>query len=84
MRLRQTDVSARAMPGETILLDLQSSRYISVTGTGTRIIELLKEEHTLDGLVAVIADEYAANPATIRVDTQRFVDRLAEAGLLET
>jgi Coenzyme PQQ synthesis protein D (PqqD) len=84
MRLRQTDVSARAMQGETILLDLKSSRYLSVTGTGTRIVELLKEEHTLDGLVAVIADEYEVDPTTVRADTRRFVDRLAAAGLLES
>ena len=83
MRMRQSDISARALHGETIILDLRSSRYLSVTGVGTRIVELLAEPRTLDGLVSAIADEYEAGPAVIRADAQRFVDRLDAAGLLE-
>ncbi len=83
MRLRQSDLSARALPGETIVLDLRTSRYLSATGTGTRILELLAEERSLDDLVATVSAEYAADPERVRTDTRLFVDRLRGAGLLE-
>jgi hypothetical protein len=84
MRLRTADVSARAIDGETIILDLRSSRYLSATGVGSRIVALLAEDTTLDDLVATIAAEYDADPHVIRVDAQRFVDKLSTAGLLES
>lgn len=83
MRLRQSDLSARALPGETIVLDLRTSRYLSATGTGTRILELLSEDRTLDDLVATVTAEYAVDPERVRTDTRQFVDRLRSAGLLE-
>jgi Coenzyme PQQ synthesis protein D (PqqD) len=83
MRLRSSDISARAIDGETIILDLQSSRYLSVTGVGTRIVELLASDRTVDDLVATIADEYSADPGVVREDVQRFLGKLGAAGLLE-
>jgi hypothetical protein len=77
------DVAARTIDGETILLDLRGSRYLSVTGVGTRIVELLAAETTLDDLISTIADEYDSGPAVIRADAQRFVSKLRAAGLLE-
>jgi Coenzyme PQQ synthesis protein D (PqqD) len=83
MRLRTADVSARAIDGETIILDLRSSRYLSATGVGSRIVALLAEDTTLDDLVGTIAAEYDADPDVVRADAQRFVDKLSAAGLLE-
>ena len=84
MRLRTADLAARTIDGETIILDLQSSRYMSVTGVGTRIVELLAVDTTLENLVNTIADEYEADPEVIRRDAQRFLGRLHAAGLLES
>jgi Coenzyme PQQ synthesis protein D (PqqD) len=83
MRMRTSDLSARAIDGETIILDLRSSRYLSVTGVGTRIVELLGEDRTMDDLVDTLANEYEAPPAVVRTDAERFVARLADAGLIE-
>jgi hypothetical protein len=84
MRLRTADVAARTIDGETILLDLRGSRYLSVTGVGTRIVELLAVDTTLDDLVTTIADEYDSEPEVIRTDAERFVGKLRTAGLLES
>jgi hypothetical protein len=84
MRLRTADVAARTIDGETILLDLRGSRYLSVTGVGTRIVELLATETTLDDLVTTIADEYDSDPEVIRSDAHRFLGKLSAAGLLES
>ena len=84
MRLRTADVAARTIDGETIILDLRGSRYLSVTGVGTRIVELLATETTLDDLVRTVADEYDSGQDVIRSDARRFLDKLRAAGLLES
>lgn len=82
MHLRTADVAARTIDGETIILDLRDSRYLSVTGVGTRIVELLAADTTVDELVGTLVAEYDSDPAVVRADTQRFVDKLRAAGLL--
>jgi len=49
MRLRSTDISARTIGDETIVLSLPTSRYFTITGVGTRLWELLAEDKSLDG-----------------------------------
>ena len=83
MRMRTSDLSSRAIDGETIILDLRSSRYLSVTGVGTRIVELLGEDRTIDELIDTLADEYEAPRDVMRTDAERFVARLGNAGLIE-
>lgn len=82
MRLRSTDISARTIGDETIVLSLPTSRYFTVTGTGTRVFELLNEEATLDELVTTIVDEYDVDAATARRDIETFLGRLRDAQLL--
>lgn len=82
MRLRTSDISARTIGGETIVLDLPSSQYFAITGIGSRVFELLTEEQTLDDLVAAILAEYEVDEAVARRDVEAFVDRLRQAQLL--
>lgn len=83
MRLRATDISARTIGDETIILSLPNSQYFSVTGIGTRIFELLGEERTTDELVEKITGEYEVEAAVARRDIEAFVSRLREAQLLQ-
>jgi hypothetical protein len=82
MRLRTTDLSARTIGGETIVLDLPSSQYFAITGIGSRVFQLLAEEQTLDELVTAITAEYDVDEPTARRDVTTFVDRLRQAQLL--
>jgi hypothetical protein len=82
MRLRTTDISARTIGGETIVLDLPSSQYFAITGVGSRVVQLLAEDHTMDELVATIVTEYDVDEPTARQDVENFVDRLRQAQLL--
>jgi hypothetical protein len=82
MRLRTSDLSARTIGGETIVLDLPSSQYFAITGIGSRLFQLLAEEQTLDDLVSAIVAEYDVDEPTARRDVTTFVDRLHEAQLL--
>lgn len=82
MRLRTKDISARTMDDEVIVLDLASSRYLTVTGVGIRIFELLAEERSLDELSEIIVEEYEVDPEVARRDAATFVEELRAAGLL--
>lgn len=82
MRLRTTDISARTIGGETIVLDLPNSQYFAITGVGSRVFELLGEDRTLDDLVTTIVAEYEVDEPTARRDVRTFVDRLHQAQLL--
>lgn len=82
MRLRSTDISARTIGDETIILSLSNSRYFSVTGVGTRIFQLLGEDSSMEEIVTTVVGEYEVDEATARRDVETFVDRLREAQLL--
>lgn len=82
MRLRTTDISARTIGGETIVLDLPNSQYFAITGVGSRVFELLGEERSMDDLVTTIVAEYDVDEPTARRDVGVFVDRLRQAQLL--
>ena len=82
MRMRSTDVSARTIGDETIVLNLPTSRYFTISGVGTRLFELLAEDTSLEELVGTIVDEYEVDPETARRDIEAFLDRLRDAQLL--
>lgn len=82
MRLRTSDISARTIGGETIVLDLPSSQYFAITGVGSKVFQLLAEERTMDDLVAAILEEYDVDEARARTDVENFVERLRQAQLL--
>jgi hypothetical protein len=83
MRLRTTDISARTIGGETIVLDLPSSQYFAITGVGSRVFQLLTEDRSMDDLVTMIVTEYDVDEERARQDVTAFVDRLRQAQLLD-
>lgn len=82
MRLRTAEVSVRTIGDETIILNLPTSRYFTITGVGTRVFELLAEDISVDELVETITGEYEVEPAVARRDIELFLDRLRDAELL--
>jgi hypothetical protein len=83
MRLRSSDIVARDMGDETVVLDMRSSKYLTVTGAGTRLFELLADERTSEELVTVILDEYEVDPAVAEHDVAAFLTDMRAAGLIE-
>lgn len=83
MRLRSEGLSARELGGEIILLDLRSSRYLSVSGVGVDIVNLLSEDRTEDEVVAELQKRYDVAADVVRRDTLAFLGQLRDAGLLE-
>jgi hypothetical protein len=82
MRLRATDISTRRLGDETNVLSLPTSRYYTITGVGTRIVELLGEETSFEDLVHVVVTEYEVDPTEARRDIAAFIERLRTSELL--
>jgi hypothetical protein len=83
MRLRSEGLSWREIDGETVVLDLVSSKYLTTNRTGTFLLRQLVVDRSVEELVAALAKEYSIEPATAARDTDAFLTRLLDRGLLE-
>lgn len=83
MRLRRRDVSVRELDGETVVLDLATSRYLVVNGSGTVLLGHLDGGKSEAELVDALVAEFAVDQATARRDVHAFVGSLHELGLLD-
>lgn len=82
MRLRDNGLSSRKVGGEVVVLDLDSSRYLTISGSGVLLFELLREEHDRDELVAAVLATFEVDEDTARLDVDAFIADLSDAGLL--
>jgi hypothetical protein len=71
-----TDVLARVLDGEAVLLDLASGEYFGLNSVGTRVWELLSAGKTYGEVRAALTSEFDAPLATIEGDLAELVDRL--------
>ena len=68
--------------GETILIDLETGTYYSLTGSGSEIWALLLAGHSQAGAVAEMAHRYASDPQPVTDLTTALIERLTATGLL--
>jgi hypothetical protein len=61
---------------ELLMMSADSSAYLSLSGTGGRIWELLEKPCTLTGLCETLAAEYDVLPTEIRDEVLVFLERL--------
>ena len=82
MRLRDSGLSSRKVGNEVVILDFDSSRYLTISGSGVLLFELLREEHDRDELVSALLATFEVDPDTARRDVDAFIADLSDAGLL--
>lgn len=82
MRLRSANLSLREIDGETVLLDLAGSKYLSVNSSGTVLLHLLAENRSRDELVDALVSTYGISAAQAGGDVDAFLSNLADKGLL--
>lgn len=84
MKLRNDGLTWRRLGEDILVLDLESSSYFSIGGTGTFLFETLQGSDLDQAqLVDAVLAEYEADPATVASDVADFVARLRAAGLLQ-
>jgi hypothetical protein len=77
-----SDVLARRLGEEVVLLDLRRGTYYGLDATGQRVWTLLQECATLGELVGRLAEEFEAPREVLAADVVELVDRLAGEGLV--
>jgi hypothetical protein len=76
------DALTRELDGEILLLDLKSSHYFGLAGSGARIWQLVEAGQTGGDIVLALAQEFDADEALIRAEVTGFLDDLVARGLL--
>lgn len=84
MRLRDTGLSSRNMGGGVVVLDLDKSRYLTISGSGVFLFGLLQAEHDRDELIAALLAAFEVDEDTARRDVDAFIADLSAAGLLSS
>lgn len=86
MKLKST-IILRKIAGETILVPVgedavRVNGLITVNEVGALICEQLKEERTVDALVAAVTAQFDVDTQTARTDIASFIHTLEENDLL--
>ncbi|MDQ7029720.1 MAG: PqqD family peptide modification chaperone [Ardenticatenia bacterium] len=71
------------LDGEIVILGLQSEAYFGLKGAGVRIWELIQEPITVQAVLEKLLEEYEVERERCERDLLAFLDRLADAGLIE-
>ena len=79
-----TEVMARTVGEETVLLDLASGTYFGLDPVGARIWQLMGEDKTLAEICEVMLAEYDTTRETLEHDALDLAKNLADQGLITT
>lgn len=83
LRLRDRGLEWRVLEDETIVLDLEGSRYLAINDTGTLLWPLIVEGATRAQLVAAVTERWSIETSQATQDVDAFCRALDENGLLE-
>jgi hypothetical protein len=68
--------------GNVVILDLQTSRYLKISATGSELWSLLSEWTTQDALAASLVTKFGIDEDTAERDTDLFIEGLRSHNLL--
>ena len=77
------DVLVRELRGESVLLDLASESYFGLDEVGTGMWRALTGGGSVDEALQALLGEYDVAPERLRTEMAAFVEKLANAGLVD-
>lgn len=77
-----SQVMARTVGDETVILDLASGTYFGLDPVGARIWQLIGEGKTLAEICATMLEEYEVEREQLETDVLRLSSELLERGLV--
>lgn len=83
MKLRSDDLVWQKVDSEIVVLDLRTSIYFRVNGSGATLWELLVTDVTRPQLEAVLVDTYGLTAEQAATDVGVFLDDARGRGFLE-
>jgi Coenzyme PQQ synthesis protein D (PqqD) len=84
LRLRRSDLVWRSVAGETVILDLRSSLYLSLNSTAAFLWAKLDGGASEADLVTALGQEYEVASERAKEDVEDFLKSCRERDLLET
>ena len=83
LRLRSAELHWREIDGELIALDGRRSTYLAANAAGALIWRTLADGATREGLADKLVSAFGIDRARALADIDRYVEQMAEHGLLE-
>jgi hypothetical protein len=77
-----TQVMARTVGDETVILDLASGTYYGLDPVGARMWQLMAEGQTLASICEVMLNEYEVTREALESDILRLTEELRAKGLV--
>ncbi|HZN16454.1 MAG TPA: PqqD family protein [Acidimicrobiales bacterium] len=82
LKLREDAIAWREVDGETLLLDLATSKYLSINPSATVLWRLLAEGTTREALVTALDAEYRIGAEQASEDVDAFLEDCLARGLV--
>ena len=79
-----TQVMARQVGDETVILDLASGTYFGLNPVGARMWQLIGEGRTFAQICETLSAEYEVDPQELQRDIERLLAELQTHGLVTT
>ena len=73
----------REVDGESVLLNLETEKYLGLDDVGTRIWLLLTSEASIDTALLKLKTEYDVEDKRLRADVEQLINELLDQGLVE-
>ena len=80
--VRSSAVIARGLRDQTLLMDMESERYLTLDAVASQIWTMLDGTQSVAHIAATIVDEYDAPAPTVRADIDALLNELFELGLV--
>lgn len=80
--MRDPDIIATDMDGETVMMSIEQGQYFGLSGVGPFLWDLLAEPMSLDDICTRVLQDYEVDEATCRTDISAFVGELLDKGVL--
>lgn len=80
--IRNDSTLSGKLKEELVMMDIDKGMYFSLNPVATYIWEQLEEAHTLDGLVALLVNEYEVDAEECRADVQEHLQEMEKLGLI--
>ena len=79
--VRSSAVIARGLRDQTLLMDMESERYLTLDAVASQIWSMLDGTQSVAAITATIVDEYDAPAPTVRADVDALLAELLELRL---
>lgn len=77
------DVLSQEVDGETVLLDLAGEAYFGLNEVGSRVWQLLKQDHGFNELLDLLEDEFDVPRDRLEADVADLMESLVKAGIVK-